>query len=208
MTTRICKRPRSMRKQPRQARSRDTVDVIVEAGAQVLARKGWSGFNTNDVAATAGVSIGSIYQYFPDKLVLIDAIRLRHLDQVLKVFDLPSRDDDDLESRVGCLIDGMIASHHLHPGLHRVLLDEVPRPDTASADDQRFGQAYRQRFRAFVAAATGLTKASSLALSASVIASAVEGMVHEAIRLDARKARPFRDEIVNAVVSYLQAKRR
>ena len=205
MATRIAKRSRSMRKQPRQARSRDTVDVIVEAGAQVLARKGWSGFNTNDVAATAGVSIGSVYQYFPDKLVLIDAIRLRHLDQVLKVFDLPSRDDEALEDRVGHLIDGMIASHHLHPGLHRVLLDEVPRPDAASADDQRFDQAYRRRFRAFVAAATGL-RASHLALAASVIAAAVEGMVHEAIRLDARLARSFRDEIVNAVVSYLQAK--
>ncbi|MBS0221764.1 MAG: hypothetical protein JSR91_13575 [Proteobacteria bacterium] len=54
MATRVSDAAHRMCKQPHQARSRDTVAVIIEADAQVLVRKGWSGFNTNDVAAAAG----------------------------------------------------------------------------------------------------------------------------------------------------------
>lgn len=99
MATRVSNAKRLMRKQPRQSRSRDTVAVIVEAGAQVLARVGWSGFNTNEVALAAGVSIGSIYQYFPNKLALIDAIRLRHFEEVLRAFDIVG-ESESLEARV------------------------------------------------------------------------------------------------------------
>lgn len=60
-----------MRKEPRQARSRATVEIIVRAGARVLGDRGWAGFTTNQVAEVAGVSIGSLYQYFPDKLALM-----------------------------------------------------------------------------------------------------------------------------------------
>ncbi len=56
-----------MRKQPSQARSKATVDAIVEAAARILGDQGWAGFTTNKVAEAAGVSIGSYYQYFPDK---------------------------------------------------------------------------------------------------------------------------------------------
>jgi AcrR family transcriptional regulator len=59
------------RKVPVQARSRDTVATILQAAAHVLERRGYAGFTTNHVAARAGVSIGSIYQYFPDKNALL-----------------------------------------------------------------------------------------------------------------------------------------
>src|SRR5579871_4413597 len=75
----------AMRKEPRQARSRATVEAIIRAGARVLGARGMDGFTTNETADVAGVSIGSLYQYFPDKLSLIDAIRRRHLDDVLAV---------------------------------------------------------------------------------------------------------------------------
>ena len=69
-----------MRKEPRQARSHATVETIIQAGARILSDKRGAGFTTNKVADLAGVSIGSLYQYFPDKLSLVDAIRRRHLD--------------------------------------------------------------------------------------------------------------------------------
>ena len=83
MSTRIGKAAPRMRKEPRQARSIATVEAIIEAGAHVLSELGWAGFTTNKVAEAAGVSIGSLYQYFPDKLALVDAIRRRHFDHVL-----------------------------------------------------------------------------------------------------------------------------
>jgi AcrR family transcriptional regulator len=62
------------RKAPRQARSEETVASIVEAAAQVLETEGFAGFNTNAVARRAGVSIGSLYQYFPGKDALTVAL--------------------------------------------------------------------------------------------------------------------------------------
>ncbi|WP_342210319.1 TetR/AcrR family transcriptional regulator [Rhizobium sullae] len=59
--------------------------MIIEAGARILSNEGWAGFTTNKVADTAGLSIGSLYQYFPDKLSLIEAIRRRHLNDCLAV---------------------------------------------------------------------------------------------------------------------------
>ena len=56
-----------MRKEPRQERARATVEAILEAAARILDRQGWKGFTTNAVAEVAGVSIGSLYQYFPNK---------------------------------------------------------------------------------------------------------------------------------------------
>jgi len=61
------------RRTPRQARSRATWEAIVEAAAQILERNGPAGFNTNAVAERAGVSIGTLYQYFPDKAAILMA---------------------------------------------------------------------------------------------------------------------------------------
>src|SRR5579871_2625632 len=68
------------RRRPRQARSHATLDAILEAAAQILERRGVGGFTTNHVAERAGVSIGTLYQYFADKdAVLLAALR-RELD--------------------------------------------------------------------------------------------------------------------------------
>jgi AcrR family transcriptional regulator len=61
----------SRRKQPRQARSSDLVSAILQAAAQVLAQVGTQGFTTARVAERAGVSIGSLYQYFPNKAAIL-----------------------------------------------------------------------------------------------------------------------------------------
>ncbi|MFM7347081.1 MAG: TetR/AcrR family transcriptional regulator [Tagaea sp.] len=65
------------RKIPRQMRSSATVGTILEAAARVLDRGGLAAFNTNAVAARAGVSVGSLYQYFPNKSAIVAALILR-----------------------------------------------------------------------------------------------------------------------------------
>jgi AcrR family transcriptional regulator len=69
----------NQRRSPQQARSRATWEAIVEAAAQVLERDGAAGFNTNAVAERAGVSIGTLYQYFPDKQAILAAAAKREL---------------------------------------------------------------------------------------------------------------------------------
>jgi AcrR family transcriptional regulator len=69
------------RKTPSQPRAAETVAAIIEAAAQMLETKGFEGFNTNAIAQRAGVSIGSLYQYFPGKDALTVALMLRQAKQ-------------------------------------------------------------------------------------------------------------------------------
>ena len=73
------------RKQPRQARARLTVDAIFEATIQVLLSQGLSALTTTRVAERAGVSVGTLYQYFPQKQALLFALLQRHLEAVAEV---------------------------------------------------------------------------------------------------------------------------
>jgi AcrR family transcriptional regulator len=68
---RIALKPRKL---PRQERSQRMVEVILQAAARVLERESLAGFNTNRVAQVAGVSVGSLYQYFPNKAALVTAL--------------------------------------------------------------------------------------------------------------------------------------
>jgi AcrR family transcriptional regulator len=75
------KSPLKPRRQPLQERAERTVAVIIEAAAQVLETEGLEGFNTNAVAQRAGVSVGSLYQYFPNKDALTLALMRREESQ-------------------------------------------------------------------------------------------------------------------------------
>jgi AcrR family transcriptional regulator len=70
--------PTNPRKSASQKRSRVTVDTLLEATARVLVKQGYDRASTNRIAATAGVSIGSLYQYFPNKEALVAALVARH----------------------------------------------------------------------------------------------------------------------------------
>src|SRR5579863_3376612 len=73
------------RRQPAQNRAQETVNAILDAVIRLLKRGGPSVITTNRIAATAGVSIGSVYQYFPDKQAIFIALHERHINQVDRV---------------------------------------------------------------------------------------------------------------------------
>ena len=66
-----------MRKKPRQERSREMVEALGEATAETIAERGLADTTTNHIAARAGVSVGSLYQYFDGKNALVDALMER-----------------------------------------------------------------------------------------------------------------------------------
>jgi AcrR family transcriptional regulator len=72
------------RRQPTQARSQQTIQTLFKAAAQILDKEGEAGLSTNKVAAAAGFSIGTLYQYFPSKEVLVRAMAARGQDMVLQ----------------------------------------------------------------------------------------------------------------------------
>jgi AcrR family transcriptional regulator len=79
MPTGTRRTPAQSRRTPRQARSRATIEYLLEAAAQVFGDRGYAA-TTNEIAARAGVSIGTLYQYFADKDALLLALAERHLD--------------------------------------------------------------------------------------------------------------------------------
>lgn len=76
-----------MRKAPRQRRSQETVDALIEATALTVAERGLADATTNHIAARAGVSVGSLYQYFESKDALIDALLDRSSQELAAVVD-------------------------------------------------------------------------------------------------------------------------
>lgn len=120
------------RRKPRQARSQATVEVILAAAARVFARSGYAATTTNHVAAKAGVSIGSLYEYFPSKDAILVALTERHVDEAERelghvLADL-ARTPRPLDDTIGLLVRTMVELHARDPGLHRVLFEEAPLP--------------------------------------------------------------------------------
>jgi AcrR family transcriptional regulator len=127
------------RKEPGQARSQETVDVILEASARILESDGLRGFNTNAIAARAGVSIGSLYQYFPNKdsivLALIGRFEKVLHDTVVKAVQDGQR--KGLESCLRLVVQALVSAHYYRPRLNRVLENEEERLGS-EADDSAF----------------------------------------------------------------------
>ncbi len=192
-----------MRKEPRQARSRATVEAVVEAGARILSKQGWSGFTTNKVAEAAGVSIGSLYQYFPDKLSLVDAIRRRHIDDSLDAVRSALAETESRVEFVETLVANLIEAHSLHPGLHRVLLDEVPGLEAYRHPNHQIEAQYLALY-AEAAAIHGSSDPGVPAETVGLIMSdAIDGVIHNAARRGRLREPTLRSELARLICAYL-----
>jgi AcrR family transcriptional regulator len=197
-----------MRKAPRQARSRATVDAILDAGAQVLARRGWAKFTTNEVAETAGVSIGSLYQYFPNKAVLVEAITRRHFDDVLRVLQAIAADAKPTNERAESLVAGMIAIHNVNPALHRILMEETPISAATRAAHDQFEAEYLRRYEILVSGVGSKHPDAAEQAAAQVLSAAVAGAIHDAARRGSLLTCTLKQEIILLVRAYLRERRR
>ena len=117
-----------LRKQPSQTRSKAMVDTILDATARVLVERGYAKTNTNVVAELAGISVGSLYRYYPNKNALINALQERHVGKMLAIFlDVTAKmtPEGSLAGDLQALIDALVAAHLLEPELNRILEDEL-----------------------------------------------------------------------------------
>jgi AcrR family transcriptional regulator len=117
------------RRQPKQQRAQETVGVVLEATIKVLGREGVDAVTTNRIAETAGVSIGSLYQYFPDKHAIFDALQELHAQRIRQVIarTLDTHATSPLEPLVLSLVDGLIDEHSADPPqLHELLAQQPP----------------------------------------------------------------------------------
>jgi AcrR family transcriptional regulator len=117
------------RKSPSQERSRRTVDRILDAATRIFHEQGYTGATTNDIADEADISVGSLYQYFPNKDALLVALTQRHItttttDLTNLLLDLPR--DSDLETTFRTVVDFLVSQHDLDD-LHLLVMHQAPR---------------------------------------------------------------------------------
>lgn len=117
-----------MRKTPRQERSRQTVERILAAGRDVLVERGYDAFSTNRVAAVAGVSPGSLYQYFPDKGAILELVVDRYWEEVAErvTASLADRLGASGRTMIRETSSALISALEADPVLLRVVSEELP----------------------------------------------------------------------------------
>jgi AcrR family transcriptional regulator len=198
------------RKQASQERSRVTVDALVEATARILVREGFDRASTNHIAATAGVSVGSLYQYFPSKEALVAAVIDRHQqellqlvrDVLLEVAALP------IGKAVRRLVAVAIEAHRIDPKLHRVLAEQIPRAGRLEHVEV-FNREIYTLFNAYLGSHRDEIRVVDLGLAAFVCVTSIEALTHNAVLHHSRlfsdaAAETLIEEATRLVVGYLQ----
>jgi AcrR family transcriptional regulator len=122
------KKKSTTRREPKQRRALMTVEAVLDAVTRILKSGGVEAVTTNRIAEVAGVSIGSVYQYFPDKRAIFLALHQRHVEEIGRVVErtLVAHAADSLEEVAGAMIDAMVDSHGKDAELHDLLWTEVP----------------------------------------------------------------------------------
>jgi AcrR family transcriptional regulator len=168
-------------KEPQQARSRETFEAILGAAAQVFERRGYAGATTNRIAVRAGVSIGSLYQYFPNKDAILVALTERHLQQgkehlapLVAVF---AADPPPVREGLELLVGALVELHAESPRLHRVLFEECPRSAALQERLDATQQIAVEAVQAWLASRREVDVADTW-LAAELVVQAVEGMTH------------------------------
>ena len=118
----------SLKKLPKQDRSRSTVEAIIEASTRIIEENGLAALSTNRVAELAGVSVGSLYQYFPNKEALVEEVRerfgLRFQASMLELLGrLPGL---GLREAIRAWVTMLVDLHAQNPGVHNAVGTGTP----------------------------------------------------------------------------------
>jgi len=133
------------RRNPRQERSKITVNAILEAAARVWSEQDYARSNTNLIARRAGVSIGSLYQYFPNKTALLCALNeQRHALLMTRLTEACQAGAPTLEMSLRAIISAAAEHHREHAALERVFACQLPQgPRSTRVSSQVFQAALR-----------------------------------------------------------------
>lgn len=198
--------PTTPRKLPQQDRSKITVDAILIATARILMQEGYDRASTNRIAELAGVSIGSLYQYFPNKEALVAALVEQHTNEMVELVESKLHDlfNAPIEVALPELVKAAIAAHAVNPKLHKVLDEEVPRigrlKQGANAEEQinTMLRTYLERWRDRI-------HPQNLDLTVFILERTVESLTHAAVIEcpELLSDGQLEQEITNLLLSYL-----
>jgi len=173
-------------------------------------KEGYDRASTNRIAAAAGVSIGSLYQYFPSKEALVAAVSERHSQEVLQLMHnvLVKVAARPIEGAVREFVSVAIEGHRVNPKLHRVLAEQIPRIGRLQ-NVEAINRDVHALIRGYLDAHRDEIDVADLDLAAFICVTTVETLTHTAVLhrpdiLTNEKAEKFVDEVTDLVVRYLQ----
>jgi AcrR family transcriptional regulator len=195
----------STRREPKQQRSRQTVEAVLEAVQRVLKRHGAEAITTNRVAEAAGVSIGSLYQYFPDKQAIFMALHDRHVDGVRHVIERTMTECTlaSIEEFTSELVERLAHVHSEEAELHEIISGAVP----GGADG--FKSAVQATFEQVISPSKQdryTTEAAErmLFVLPQMVVGLVHGVAHQKQAIARERAK---DEAIRTVAVYLNSYR-
>jgi len=170
------------RKLPRQERAQHTVHAILRATAHILKTKGFAACSTNAVARRAGVSIGSLYQYFPSKEALVAALAEEHAKEgytlLLETIRTAGEQPRSIEALVRHYIGALVRLHANDPELHRVLMEQVPTIRSGVVAMQQVSNQSAALVRAWLEAHRDQFRELDVEVATYVLVTAVEAVTH------------------------------
>jgi AcrR family transcriptional regulator len=195
----------SPRRKPTQERSRVTVDAIIEAAARVFEAQGYARTTTNHIALRAGVSIGSLYQYFPNKDAILVALLERHADDGARLIaGLAARAEAEewsLRTVLEQFVEAVVEYHLVAPRLQHVLLNEAPQPPGVVALRHQLEDRVAELVSGLIDLKLGVEISRPDAV-AWIIVHVVEGLAHEFVVHPPRET--DRDLLVREVVALIE----
>lgn len=179
MPDRSANRPR---RKAKQERARQTLEAILEAAARVLLERGYGGATTNRIAEVAGVSVGTLYEYFANKEEVFEAVIQREIEvlvQALQTQPPAPTEASIVEALTGIIAAGMGAMRH-GPELYRSL-EQVP----GASFRRQLGEARTELtgfVRQLLESRRPELRVENLDIAAFVVVSAIEGIAANASR--------------------------
>ncbi|EIE97071.1 TetR/AcrR family transcriptional regulator [Saccharomonospora glauca] len=195
-----------LRRQPVQQRSARRVERMLDASAELLDEVGYEGLTTTLIAKRAGVAVGSLYQFFPDKRAVVQALTQRNLDRFIAAVNerLETLDPRHWWDVVDSLLDIYLTMHREVPGFSKVHFGDVI--DLRLLDDRRTNN------RVVVDALAGLLTAhvkvpqDEVILPISIAVEAADALLNYAFRIDPDGDAAVIDETKALIKGYLASK--
>jgi AcrR family transcriptional regulator len=196
----------SAKKAPQQQRAKATVGAILDGMVRVLEQEGADAATTSRVAEVAGVSVGTLYQYFSNRDAILDALQDREFERATemmqRVLARGAYSSDREAARA--VVEGLIELHSAAPALHRLLVVEGLRV-TPTARVQAFDLRIVATVRSFLALANVRIRRKNLDAAAFVVYQAVRASTLACLleRPPGLDSTALVDEITDLVLRYL-----
>lgn len=182
------------------------VASILEAAIRVLVKQGYEPTTTIAIAKKAGISVGSLYQYFPNKEAIVAALVEQHAQEIVACIEgaLSKVDAVDPRSTLRAVIHAGIEAHRINAPLHKVLTEQVPRVGRIKVAMDT-SKVLTERFALFLETHRSRLNGRDPQMAAFVVETAVEAPTHRAVieRLDALSTGDIEAEALDLVMTYL-----